>query len=105
MPAQLIDARASFARDILADMQAAYLADDWPREPGRPRPRISAGKDSTALAQFLYYMLARRTDRELCPDPHYAHRTTGWSNQTRPRALMDALQDLAARRGHAGGHW
>lgn len=46
--------RAHFARDVLADMKAAYFADDRPWVVG-----FSGGKDSTALAQFLYYMLAR----------------------------------------------
>ncbi len=46
--------RANFARDVLADMKAAYLADDRPWVVG-----FSGGKDSTPLVQLLYYMLAR----------------------------------------------
>ena len=46
--------RADFARDVLGDMEAAYLADDRPWVVG-----FSGGKDSTAWLQFLYYMLAR----------------------------------------------
>ena len=46
--------RAHFARDVLADMKAAYFADDRPWVVG-----FSGGKDSTALVQLLYYMLAR----------------------------------------------
>ncbi|MEE9296122.1 MAG: hypothetical protein V3W34_14345 [Phycisphaerae bacterium] len=47
--------RTNFARHVLADMKAAYFADDRPWVVG-----FSGGKDSTALVQFLYYMLARR---------------------------------------------
>jgi DNA sulfur modification protein DndC len=46
--------RAHFARHVLADMKAAYLGDDRPWVVG-----FSGGKDSTALVQFLYYMLTR----------------------------------------------
>ncbi len=46
--------RAHFARDVLADMKTAYFADDRPWIVG-----FSGGKDSTALVQLLYYMLAR----------------------------------------------
>ena len=49
--------RTNFPSDVLADMKAAYLADDRPWVVG-----FSGGKDSTALAQFLYYMLARLRD-------------------------------------------
>ena len=45
--------RADIARDIVADMKAAYLADDRPWVVG-----FSGGKDSAALVQFLYYMFA-----------------------------------------------
>ncbi len=46
--------RANFARNVLADMKAAYFAADRPWIVG-----FSGGKDSTALVQLLYYMLAR----------------------------------------------
>ncbi len=48
------DIPASFARAALPDMRAAYFAGDRPWVVG-----FSGGKGSTALVQFLYYMLAR----------------------------------------------
>ncbi|MBK8099836.1 MAG: DNA phosphorothioation system sulfurtransferase DndC [Planctomycetes bacterium] len=46
--------RADFAPSVLADLRASYLSDDRPWVLG-----FSGGKDSTALLQFVYYMLAR----------------------------------------------
>ena len=46
--------RANFARDVLVDLKESYQRDDRPWVVG-----FSGGKDSTALAQFVYYMLAR----------------------------------------------
>ncbi|MFQ5413226.1 MAG: hypothetical protein ACE5E6_02085, partial [Phycisphaerae bacterium] len=63
--------RANFARDVLADMTAAYLADDRPWVVG-----FSGGKDSTALVQLLYYMLARlraATESDHHPTAQTAH--------------------------------
>jgi asparagine synthetase B (glutamine-hydrolysing) len=46
--------RTSFVQEVLEDLKAAYLEDDRPWIIG-----FSGGKDSTVLAQFVYYMLAR----------------------------------------------
>lgn len=46
--------RPHFAQGVLADLKAAYHEDDRPWVVG-----FSGGKDSTALMQFVYYMLAR----------------------------------------------
>lgn len=46
--------RPQFARDVLEDLKAAYSEDARPWVLG-----FSGGKDSTALLQFVYYMLAR----------------------------------------------
>ncbi len=48
------DLRPTFAQDVLADLRAAYAEDVRPWVVG-----FSGGKDSTALMQFVYYMLAR----------------------------------------------
>jgi 3'-phosphoadenosine 5'-phosphosulfate sulfotransferase (PAPS reductase)/FAD synthetase len=49
-----LEIRANFTQAILSEMKEAYLADDRPWVVG-----FSGGKDSTALGQFVYYMLAR----------------------------------------------
>ncbi len=46
--------RPGFHRAVLEELRAAYSADDRPWIVG-----FSGGKDSTCLAQLLYYMLAR----------------------------------------------
>jgi len=46
--------RANFVHVVLDDLNSAYLEDDRPWVVG-----FSGGKDSTALAQLVYYMLAR----------------------------------------------
>lgn len=46
--------RPSFPQLVLAELLEAYAADDRPWVVG-----FSGGKDSTCLAQFVYYMLAR----------------------------------------------
>lgn len=46
--------RANFVQEVLDDLKAAYMEDQRPWVIG-----FSGGKDSTALAQFVYYMLAR----------------------------------------------
>ena len=89
--------RANFAQDILADLKGAYREDDRPWVVG-----FSGGKDSTALAQFVYYMLARlpRAERH---KPVYVlasdTRVEAPYISVRIRKELDTIQAAAERDG------
>jgi DNA sulfur modification protein DndC len=54
-----IEIRVGFVQEVLADLATAYQEDSRPWVVG-----FSGGKDSTALVQFIYYMLARLPQQE-----------------------------------------
>lgn len=82
---------------IMADVREAYLGDARPWVVG-----FSGGKDSTMVAQLVYYMLANLPPRDRHKQVHFlASDTRMWSQRCMPRARRAPAKAarLTMRRG------